>query len=113
MSFICQTEHTGIVGHFYNGSQIAANTVVGRVVYQYCYRIGMLGNGLCHLLPLHSQGNTQVVIDFRVDVHGNGTAQDQCVDDAAVDIPGQNDFIAVLTGGQHHALDGTGGSANH
>ena len=53
------------------------------------------------------------MVHLRVDVHRLGAAEHQRVDDAAVDVPGQNDLFPLFAGGQHHALHCGGGSVHH
>lgn len=74
---ICQTEHPGIMRHFYNGPQIAADSIIGRIVDQYRYRLRMLCDCLCHLLSLHSQRNSQPLVHLRIYIDRNRSAQYQ------------------------------------
>ena len=101
------------MGHSDNGPQVAANTVIGRIVYQHSHGVGMFGNGFGNLIPPHSQGDAQALIHLRIDIHRNRAAQNQCVDDAFMDVARQDDFIPTLAGGQYHTLYGAGGSAHH
>ena len=111
--FIGKAEHTGVMRHPHNGAQIAADAVVGGVVDQHRHGIGMLGNRFRNLLTLHAKADAQPGIDLGVDIDRHGTAQHQRVQHAAVDIAGQNDLIAALAGGQHHALHRAGRAADH
>ncbi len=113
VGLIGQTVHSRLVGHLYNGAQIGADAVVSGVIHQYGHRVGMFLNGLGHLLPLHAQGNTQPVVYLRVHVHGNGAAQNQGVDDAAVDVSGHDDLVPTLAHRQHHGLHRAGGASYH
>ena len=73
----------------------------------------MGGDGLGHRFPPHAQGDAQPLVHIGIDIHRHRAAEDQRIDDALVDVPGQNDLVAPLAGGQHHALHGTGGAAHH
>lgn len=74
---ICQTEHPSIMRHFYDGPQIAADSIIGRIVDQYRYRLRMLCDCLCHLLSLHSQRNSQPLVHLRIYIDRNRSAQYQ------------------------------------
>ena len=113
VGLVGQAVHAGVVGHLHNGLQVAANAVVGGVVHQHRHGVRVLPDGLGHLLPLHAQGDAQLVVHLGVDVDGDGAAQHQGVDDAAVDVAGHDDLVPPLAGGQHHGLHGTGGAAHH
>ena len=113
VGFVGQAEHPGVVGHPHNGAQVAANAVVGGVVHQHGHSVGVLGNGLGHLLPLHAQTDSEAVVYLRVDVDRYRTAEHQRVQHAAVHVARQNDLIPALAGGQHHALYRAGRAAHH
>lgn len=55
----------------------------------------------------------RALIHFRIDIHRNRAAQNQRVDDAFMDIAGQDDLIPALAGGKRHTLDRAGGNAHH
>ena len=90
-----------------------ANAVVGGVVHQHRHSVWVLPDSTGHLLPLHAQGDAQARVHLRVDIDRDGTAKHQGVDDAAVDIPGHDDLVPPLAGGQHHALHRAGGAPHH
>ena len=113
MGFVCKAEHPGIVGHFYDGAQVRADAVVGGVIHQHSHSIRMLFNGLFHLFPLHAQRDAKALVHLGVHIHRHRAAQYQCVQHTAVHIAGQNDLIAALAGGKHHALHTAGGAAHH
>ena len=113
MSLVSQTVHSGLMSHFDNSLDITTNSIIGRVIHQYRYRIRVLVYSLRNLLSLHSQGYPQPVIDLRIYIHRNRTAKYQGIDDASMDIPGQNDFISPLTGRKDHTLHRAGGSPYH
>ena len=73
----------------------------------------MLFDGLFHLLALHAQRDAQALVHLGVHIHRDGTAQHQRVQHAAVHVAGQDDLIAPLAGGEHHALHTAGGAAHH
>ena len=73
----------------------------------------MLFNGLFHLFPLHAQRDAKALVHLGVHIHRHRAAQYQCVQHTAVHIAGQNDLIAALAGGKHHALHTAGGAAHH
>ena len=110
---ICQTEHPGIMRHFYDGPQIAADSVIGRIVDQYRYRLRMLRDCLCHLLSLHSQRNSQPLVHLRIYIDRNCPAQYQCIQHTAVYITWQDDLIPPFAGSQHHTLYRAGSASHH
>ena len=116
VSAVClvrQTFHSGSVSHFDNGPQIAADTVISRIINKHRHRMGMLGDGFRHLLPAHSKGNAEPLIHVWIDVHRHRAAQNQSVDYAFMYIAGQDDFITPLACGQDHALHGACRAAHH
>ena len=104
VGFVRKAEHPGVVGHPHNGAQVAANAVVGGVVDKHSHGVGVLGNGLGHLLPLHAQTDAETVVYLRVDVDRHRAAEHQRVQHTAVDVARQDDFIPALASCQHHAL---------
>ena len=113
VGFVRKAEHPGVVGHLDDGTQVGADAVVGGVVHQHGHRIGVLPDGLFHLFPLHAQRNAKALVHLGVHVHRHRAAQHQRVQHAAVHVAGQDDFIAPLAGGEHHALHAAGGTAHH
>ena len=110
---ICQAEHPGIMRHFYDGPQITADSVIGRIVDQYRYRLRMLRDCLCHLLSLHSQRNSQPLVHLRIYINRNCSAQYQGIQHTAVDITWQDDLIPTFAGSQHHTLYRAGSASHH
>ena len=104
VGFVRKAEHPGVVGHPHNGAQVAANAVVGGVINQHRHGVGVLGNGLGHLLTLHAQTDAEAVVHLRVDVDRHRAAEHQRVQHTAVDVARQDDFIPALASCQHHAL---------
>ena len=113
VSLVGQAEHPSVVCHLDDGPQVGADAVVGGVVHQHSHGIGVLFDGLCHLLPLHAQGDAQTFIDLGVDIDGHRAAEHQRVQHTAVHIAGQDDLIAPLAGRKHHALHTAGSAAYH
>ncbi len=109
VGFVGKAEHPGVVGHLDNGAQVGADAVVGGVVHQHGHRVGVLLDGLFHLLPLHAQRDAQALVHLRVHIHRHRAAEHQRVQHAAVHVAGQDDLIAPLAGGEHHALHTAGG----
>ena len=113
VGFVRKAEHPGVMRHPHNGAQIAADAVVGGVINQHRHGVGVLGNGLGHLLTLHAQTDAEAVVHLRVDVDRHRAAEHQRVQHAAVDIAWQDDFIPALAGRQHHALHRARCAAHH
>ena len=113
MGFIRQAHHPGFMRQLHDGAQVAAHTVIGWVVHQHGHRVRVLPDGFPHLVHAHAQGDAQLPVHVRIDVHRHGAAQHQRVDDAPVHVPGQDDLVSPLAGGQYHALHRAGGSAHH
>ena len=113
VGLVRKAEHSGIVCHFYDSTQVRADAVVGGVIHQHSHGVGVLLDGLGHLLPLHAQRDAQTLIHLRVHIHRHRAAQHQRVQHAAVHVAGQNDLIAPLAGGKYHALHAAGGAAHH
>ena len=113
VGFIRKAEHSGIVRHFYDGTQIGADAVVGGVIHQHGHGVGVLLDGLGHLLPLHAQRDAQPLVHLGIYIDRDRAAEHQRVQHTAVHIAGQDDLIAPLAGRQHHALHRAGGAAHH
>ena len=113
MRFIHQRHHAMRMRQFYNGTQVRADTVIGRVIYKYCRCVRMLQDRLFHLGQLHTERDTDMIIHLRIDIHRLRPAQYQRIDHAAVHITRQDDLISRLAGREHHALYRRGGPAYH
>ena len=53
------------------------------------------------------------MIGFGIHINRDGTAQDHRIDDAAVNIPGQNNLLPFFTGRQHHRLNRRSRAVDH
>ena len=73
----------------------------------------MLGDGLRHLLTLHTETDAEAGIHLRIYIDRHGAAENQRVQDAAVYVSRQDDLIAALAGSQHHALYRARRTADH
>ena len=73
----------------------------------------MLSDGFRHLFPAHSQRNAKPLVHIGINVHGYCAAQNQGVDNAPMNVAGQDDLIPPLAGSQDHALHRTCGTAHH
>ena len=111
--FVREAQHTGIVRHLYDCAQVAANAVVCGVIDEHRHGVRVFADGFCHLLALHTERNTEAMIHLRVDVDRHRAAEHQSIQNAAVDVAGQNNLIAALTCGENHALYGACGAAHH
>ena len=113
VGLIGQTQHPGVVGQLDDGPEIGTDAVIGGIVDQHGFGVGVAADGVGHLTGPHPQGDAQAAVTLGIDINGNRAAENQSAHDAAVDVAGQNDFVAPLDGGEHHALDGGGGAADH
>lgn len=111
---ICQTEHPGIMRHFYDGPQIATDSIIGRIVDQYRYRLRMLCDCLCHLLSLHSQRNSQPLVHLRIYIDRNRSAQYQGIfNTLRWTLRGRMISSPPFAGSQHHTLYRAGSASHH
>ena len=55
---IHQHLHAVLMGKLYNLPEVGTDAVVGGVVHQHSHGVGVLLDGLCHLLPLHAHGGS-------------------------------------------------------
>ena len=83
------------------------------MVHQNGHGVGVLLDGLGHLLPLHAQRDAQPLVHLGIHIDRDRAAEHQRVQHTAVHIAGQDDLIAPLAGRQHHALHRAGGAAHH
>ena len=95
------------------GGRYSSVSSVGGVVHQNGHGVGVLLDGLCHLLPLHAQRDAQPLVHLGIHIDRDRAAEHQRVQHTAVHIAGQDDLIAPLAGRQHHALHRAGGAAHH
>ena len=113
VGLVGQAEHPVSMGQLYNGLQVGADAVVGRVVHQHRLGVRVFPDGPLHLADLHAQGDAQAVITLRVDVDRDGAAQHHSAHNAAVYVAGQDDLLSALDRREHHALHSAGGAAHH
>ncbi len=83
---------------------IRTNPVIGGVVDYNGFGIFVYLYGLFYIPKGHAQRDSQPVMVSRIDIHRDTAAENQSMDDAAVNIPGQNDFISLLDGRYNHGL---------
>ena len=113
VGLVGQAEHAVVVGHFGDGLDVRADAVIGGVVHQHGLGVGMFFNGVLHVLPAHTQGDAQPVVAGGVHIDGHRAAEHHGTHDAAVDVPGQDDFLPPLGHGENHGLHRGGGAAHH
>ena len=116
MGAVClvhQTLHSMAVCQCNNAPQVGTDAVVGGVVDQHRFGIGILLDGFFYLGQLHSKRDAQTFITFGVDIYRNGTAQYHGAHHTAVDVAGQDDFFSALCDRKYHRLYGRGGAAHH
>ena len=75
--------------------RVRADAVIGGVVDQNGLGVRVFPDGPLHLGNGHAQGDPQPVVALRVDINRNRTAEHQRAHDAAVDVPGQDDLVAL------------------
>ena len=108
-----QHEHVSVVRQLHYGAQVGANAVVGGIVDEYRDRVRVLVHGFLDLRGLHAKRDADMVVNVGVYIYGLRAAQNECVYDAFVDVPGQYDLVARLASGEDHALHSRGGAAYH
>ncbi len=113
VGFVGKTKHSRIMSHTHYRTKITANSVVSRVVDKHGNGIGVLRNRLSNLLTLHSEANSESVINLRIYINGNCTAQNECIKHTAVNISWQYNLVTTLASGQHHALHRACRAADH
>ena len=113
MRFVHQGQHTVLVGQFDQRPQVGADAVIGRVVDQDGLGIRVCLNGGAHIRHFHPQGDAQLLIHLRINIHRYCAAQYQGIDGAFVHVAGQNDLVSGFAGGENHALYAAGGAAHH
>ena len=78
---IHQNFHSPGMGCFHNLSEIGADSIVCGIVHQHRHRVRMLLHGPLQTGELHAQSNAQPPVHFRVHIDGDGSPQNQSVDD--------------------------------
>ena len=111
--FVRKAQHTVLMGELYNLLQIGADAVIGGVVYQNCFGIGIGKDCFFYFGYLHAKRDTQTGVTFGVHINRNGAAQNHRAHNAAVDIAGKDNLFAAFCNRKHHRLNGGGGSAHH
>ena len=74
------------------------------LIHKHCLCVGVGNDRRFHLCRGHSQGDTQVVIDSRVDVNGYCAAHDQRIYRAPVNVPREDYLFARLADRHDHSL---------
>ena len=97
----------------YDFPNVRADAVIGRVVDEHRLRGRVLLNGGLHIRDRHAERNAKPVVHLRVDVNRNRTGQHQCVDNAAVYVARQDNFVAAFDNGQNHRLYAGSRAAHH
>ena len=73
MCFVHQAQHIMRVRQLNDRTQIRANTVIGRIIYQNRFSVRIFPDSLFYLGKLHTQGNSQFTIYLRIDIYRNCT----------------------------------------
>ena len=111
--FVDDDLHAVGMREFYDAADVTADTVVGRIVDEDGFRVGILKDRFFHVGELHAESDAQLLMGARIDIDRDGAAQDHRVDDASVDISRDDDLIASGRDGKYHCLNGRGRAANH
>ena len=98
---------------FHDGAQVRTYPVISGVVDKDRHRLGVGSDSLFQTGQFHAERNPKPLVDFGIDVHGNGAAQNQAVDDALVHVARQNDFVPFFADGENHALHRGCRAADH
>ncbi len=113
VGLVSQAEHAVVVGHLGDGPDVGADAVIGGIVHQHRFCVGMLLNGGLHILPAHAQRDAQPVVTGGVHIDRHRAAQHHGPHDAAVDISRQDDLLPPLGHREDHGLHRGGGAAHH
>ena len=113
VGFVREDHHAVGVREADDGPEVRADAVVGRVVDEDGFGVGVAADGLLHLFHAHAERDAEGVVHLRVDVDGDGAAENEGVDGAAVDVARHDDLVAAADGREDHGLDGRGGAADH
>ena len=113
MSLVHQHQHIMLVGDLHYRPQVRADAVIGGIVHEHRRSVRVGKDSLLHLRKLHAEGDAYMLVHVRVNIHRLCTAEDEGVDDAAVDVPRQDYLIPCLAGSEYHALHRGGGPSHH
>ena len=96
MGFIHQDPDSAFMGKPCQFLQIGTDPIVGRIIDKYSHRIRIFIHCFLHGRNRNTQGNPNVVIHFDIHVNGDTAAQNQGIDHAFMDIPGQDDLVPLF-----------------
>ena len=113
MSLIHQRHHIMLMSQADYGAEVGANAVIGGIIDEHRRSVGVLDDSLLDLRELHTQRDADMRIDVGVDIDGLGSAEDEGIDNAPVDISGQDDLIPCLAGSEDHTLHGRSRTSHH
>ena len=105
VGFVDEAFHPRFMCHADDGPQITADAVIRRIVHEDGNRIRMLPDSPGHGFALHPEGDADPRIHVRIDIDRDRATKNERVDDALVDIPGEDDLITPFADRQDHALD--------
>ena len=111
--FVDNDLHAVRMRELHNAAKVRADTVICRVVDEDCFCIGIIEDRFFHVGKLHAESNAQLLMGARIDIDRDRAAEDHGVDDASVDITGNDDLFATGGNGKYHRLHGRGRAADH
>ena len=112
VSLVSKHEHSVCVSDLNDTLQVRADAVVGRVVYQHGFCIGIFFYRFFYVLHRHTKGYAKPFVSPRVYINGHSSAHHKCVDSAAVDVARHYYLFARFAGGEHHSLHSGGGTVD-
>ena len=113
MGLIHQSFHAMSVSKINDCLKVRTDSVVGRIVDKDSFRIGVFLDGPLNVSNLHSQRNSQVHINLRINIYRNCSAQNKGVDCTLMNVSGHDDLLSHLHMGKNHCLHGTCCSVYH
>ena len=104
VGLVNQYLHTSLMSQVGHGAQIAANPIISRVIDKHSLGMGVIFNGIGHILYRHAETDAKFTVHTGIDINRHGTAKYQGIDYTFMNITGQNHFLSPFATGKDHCL---------
>ena len=113
VSFVGKHQHSVLVGDVHDPPDIRTYAVIGRVIHQHGFCVGVFFNCFFNVLNRHTKRYTKLFVSPGVYVYRHSSADNKGIYCASVDVSGHNYLFPRLAGCKNHSLHSGGGAVDY
>ena len=110
VSFVSKHEHSVCVSDLNDPPDIRADAVIGGVVHQHGFCVGVFFNCFFNVLDTHSKRYAEAFVSSGVYINGHSSANHQRIYRTAVNVSWHDYLFTCFAGGENHRLHSGGRS---